>query len=137
MTAAGLLTDPEFRGFCSHWREHGRCPLPFADFLRDKGMDAAADAAEWAALEPDRADFGGHVGSPGGVCPNDIGCGFAWGRGPRLNPGCRQYLPRDVWGAIPTRQFATGRWSGGETFAGAIAAFLDAWALARPAGVRA
>ena len=45
MTPEEVVCDPEFRAFCRHWREHGRCPLPLADWLRDRGLDGPADAA--------------------------------------------------------------------------------------------
>ena len=130
MTPEEVVCDPEFRAFCRHWREHGRCPLPLADWLRDRGLDGPADAAAWAAVEPDRPGFGDGNDVPGGVCPNDIpGIAWAWGRwnGP-TPPPCRQYVPYAVWGRIPKVNPGGGTWSGGLTFLAAVVGLLFAWA---------
>lgn len=39
-----LAAHPEFLAFCAHWEAGGVCPLPLADWLRDRGLDDAADA---------------------------------------------------------------------------------------------
>ena len=141
MTAADLLTDPEFQGFCSHWREHGRAPLPMADWLRDKGMDGQADAAEWAALEPDLGDNAiSDSESVGGPTPTNApeSC-WAWGSA-EGKEGRRwaSDLPGDVFKRTrPADSARPFSYVGGKTFPAAIAAFLDAWALARPTGVPA
>lgn len=49
------VTSPEFRSMIKTWVYRRQCPLPMSDFLRELGMEAAADAALWAATTPKRA----------------------------------------------------------------------------------
>jgi hypothetical protein len=132
MTASELVDSPEFKGFCEKWKDDGRCPLPFADWLREQGLDGQADAAYWAATEPERRVFlGNHRRS--GISPNDtkliLGSSEENGRWMwshnyfNTEPFCHD-LPLDVLGQIPIKSKYI-------MFAEAIAAFLDAWAKVR------
>lgn len=47
MTARELLDDPEFRGLLACWERDRNPPIGLADWLRDRGHDALADAAAW------------------------------------------------------------------------------------------
>lgn len=121
MTAAELLTDPDFIAFCGCWEADGRCPLGLADWLRDKGLEGQAGAAEWAATEPDRRDVGGM----GGARPYRHSGGYAWGKVVTVAPWgpWRSDIPPDVYARL--RRVVR------PTFPVAIASLLDAWALAR------
>lgn len=58
MTAAALYeTDSDFRALIQCWIDNRRCPLPMADYLRERGLEGQAEAAEWAAWEPDRREY--------------------------------------------------------------------------------
>lgn len=46
--------DPEFRQFIQCWIVDKRCPYALADCLMDHGCESQANAAHWAATEPDR-----------------------------------------------------------------------------------
>lgn len=130
MTAADLLTDPEFTAFCLLWKRNGRCPLVFADWLRDRGLDGQADGAEWAALEPDRVCVGWGKRPLGGVCPWPTGDGhYVWFVGREgLRPMSDQ-LPADVH--AKTTRLPRGRGLQCLDFCGSVALLLDAWASAR------
>ncbi len=55
MTATELYAvDPEFRQFIQCWIADKRCPYALADCLMDHGCESQANAAHWAATEPDR-----------------------------------------------------------------------------------
>lgn len=41
--------DPEFVAFCRHWQDTGECPLPMADWLIERGLDAQAEGIKWQA----------------------------------------------------------------------------------------
>jgi hypothetical protein len=50
VTAAELFdTDADFRALLQCWIDNRRCPLPMADYLRERGLEGQAEAAEWAA----------------------------------------------------------------------------------------
>lgn len=55
LTCAALYEyDLTFRAGIATWVAERRCPIALGDFLREQGLDAAADCADWAATEPDR-----------------------------------------------------------------------------------
>ena len=57
VTSAKELLDSGDVTFCallSVWQDEGRCPLPLVDLLLEYGLADAAEAARWAATEPDR-----------------------------------------------------------------------------------
>lgn len=58
MTATELYqTDPEFQALIQCWIADKRCPIPMADYLRERGLEGQAEAAEWAAWKEDRQQF--------------------------------------------------------------------------------
>lgn len=125
VTAAELASDPhsDFHGFCEWWRVHGRAPLAGADWLEERGMDGQAAAWAWAANEPDRHTESHSIHnydgkSDGGFCPYGHGAtnGFIWWRS--NNRKWRATLPVSV-SEIDIDS---------DTFASAIAWFLDRWA---------
>jgi hypothetical protein len=71
--------DPDFRALVGVWVEHRRCPLPLVDLLLGYGFESQAEAARWAATEPDKEAF-----SAGGVVVIAHKCGpFPWHIGER------------------------------------------------------
>jgi hypothetical protein len=139
-TAAECLTHPDFLAFCNRWQEDGRCPLPFADWLREHGLDGQADAAAWAAVEPDRHTHYRRTKNDvrGGIYPYFTSNVWAWGVDDvRKEDKGRCNLPRNIWNQIPVvKKPDDVQFHGGPTFALAVAAFLDAWAVVRgPASV--
>lgn len=57
MTAAALYeTDSDFRALIQCWIDNRRCPLPMADYLRERGLEGQAEAAEWAFWDSKTAD---------------------------------------------------------------------------------
>ncbi len=55
LTCAALYEyDLTFRAGIAKWVADRRCPIALADYIRDLGLDAAADCADWCATEPDR-----------------------------------------------------------------------------------
>lgn len=42
------ITDPEFLSAVAQWKEEKRCPFWLQDWLLDRGLDSAAEAAQWA-----------------------------------------------------------------------------------------
>lgn len=122
---ADLLTDLEFQAFCFIWERDGRCPLPFADFLRERGHDGAADAAEWAAREPDRQGCPTSGEPTGGPmpCRQKDGSGYLWDG---FDNSFRCVVPHDVYTEIPLLGIDSHH-RGAATFPAAILAFLHAW----------
>lgn len=57
LKAADFAAHPEFQAFIACWVEDRRAPLPFADWLLERGLESQADAVLWAATEPDRTVF--------------------------------------------------------------------------------
>ena len=134
MTAADLLMDPEFLAFCSIWERDGRCPLVFADWLRDRGLDGQADGAGWAATEPKIrkcGDFGQLIGpSPMPVNPERWSGGkWAWFGKPFTQTA--DEIPGDIYRLMTGWLEKSPDGASFRTFSDSIAAFLDAWALAR------
>lgn len=49
-----FFISPEFRMLIGAWIKDRRCPAGLPDFLLDMDMPRQANAAQWAAIEPDR-----------------------------------------------------------------------------------
>lgn len=55
LTCAALYDyDLTFQAAIGKWVADRRCPVELADYLRENGLYAAAECADWCATEPDR-----------------------------------------------------------------------------------
>lgn len=131
MNAANYLTHPEFAAFCNAWHAAGRCPLPFADWLREHGLDGQADAAEWAAtLSARDRCYASDISISCYVTPMRLKEDkWLWNYEGCCGVTFSHDIPKDVFQAM-------NRWEPHLTFSEAVTAFLDAWATVRaPQGV--
>lgn len=63
-TAFGeLVGNEEFLAFCNCWQEDGHCPFPLVDWLQDRGLMGAADAAKWCVNMHERRIHGDSIRS--------------------------------------------------------------------------
>lgn len=78
MTATELhQTDPDFQALIQCWIADKRCPIPMADYLRERGLEGQAEAVEWAAWKEDRPQF--MADYKAGPYPNENGDGrYYW-----------------------------------------------------------
>lgn len=62
LTARQLLKmgDSTFCTMLRTWETERWCPVPLADYLREKGHESGADAAEWAAVTEERLYWTNH-----------------------------------------------------------------------------
>jgi len=90
-----LTTSTDFLGFCAAWQQDGRAPFGFGDWLEEQGFPAEAEAARWAADQPDRPKIKDAPKEDiGGIYPLDIDGRWAWVRpcSPPTNHGLRRLL---------------------------------------------
>jgi hypothetical protein len=68
LTAADLIGNSEFVGFCFCWERDRRAPIGFPDWLREQGLEEQAQTADWCLNQPDREVFN-YESEWSGVCP--------------------------------------------------------------------
>lgn len=85
MTTTATATDlyaqyAEFRSMIDLWVAHRRCPLPLVDWLLELGMESMAEAARWAATEPERpvSWFGHRMRQPDNSAPFPLPSASIW-----------------------------------------------------------
>jgi hypothetical protein len=106
LTAAGLVGNSEFVGFCFCWERDRRIPVGFPDWLREQGLEEQAQTADWCLNSPDKEGWGVDRGKWGGPIPSysEDGWGWYW----RENPvyckyGDDLYHPdKHMWVKRPT-----------------------------------
>jgi hypothetical protein len=70
------MGDTDFIALLRCWENDKRCPLPLGDLLRERGLESAGRAADWANTYRDRKMFG--KGYDCGPYPMKTGKGFFW-----------------------------------------------------------
>jgi hypothetical protein len=53
--------DPDLNGFLTIWEEQKQCPLPLVDWLLERGLEMAAEAARWAATTRTRTTWSDRI----------------------------------------------------------------------------
>lgn len=124
--AKDLLTVERFLDFCERWKEDKRCPHGFSDYLRDLGLEKQATNADWAATYKDRLDYV-NPSIKGGPTPRKVsGQLYAWWR---MNLESYSTCTDDLY---PREKQNSRLDIHYETFAHAIAAFLDLFVIPKP-----
>lgn len=79
MTAKELLNtgDTDFLCWLGLWAEHKEVPMPFIDWLTERGMEQQAKAAQWAYEMPYRPSYA-YVTVHMKPFPIESSIGFAW-----------------------------------------------------------